>query len=584
MNKWLNALGSALDYLHQFASDLAEKFTGGNSGSGLIMLIFYLVALILVLLLIKFAVRIVKDIFRTIFFNPRKKRRKATNVSIDSTDFEVDINQEPATPVELPAEPEKITVQGNSLPVIDNFNDAQFLDELTMSFDKFKEIDNRMVHPKHFLDTIPPLAAHVEKTIVLSASDKASIDERVDTKSLPELNSLLAFANKEQAEIANKINTLIDDISKAHTERENLAKKELSALNKHNIAVDEMLALNEDIDKGKAELSKDYFERRSFITNIEDKKTVLFDTINDIENDISAVPETVSTFTTACEEQFKSFVLSVQKKAEVLDALKKDYTTLSDSRAQKDERIMALYSEFDKANADKIYQDAFIDTLSLKAEELTKIEKERLAQIEAERIAKEKELREKEQERQAALAAKAKEEAEAKAKAEAEAKAKAAAAAVATVQASAQNKTEKQPEPSVDPDLDRVKEQLKNQAKSSYSLNFENISPAMLEKMVKIEKNKKSAAEKIAKPSDDADATTETDVADDVAIPSESNEHEKPDYVSEIKQQWAEENAHKEQWKQEKARRKEEEQRRKKELNKKLSEDNYSGTNDGNNE
>lgn len=594
MNKWTNALGSVLDYIHNFATNLAEKFTGSNSGSGLIMLIFYLVALILVLLLLKWVLRIIKDIFLTIFFTPSKKSRKAIKEPSNSTDSDCNIIHEPTSPAEITAEPEQPVVQENTLPVIDNFDDAQFLDELTLSFDKFKEIDKSMVQPQHFLNAIPPLAVRVVEPVVLSDSEQESIDERVDKKSLPELNSLLAFANKEQAEIVNKINTLNDDISKAHSERENLAKKELSALNKHNIAVDEMLSLNEDIEKGKADLSKEYFERRSFITNIEDKKTALFDSIKDIENDISLVPESVSAFTATCEERFKAFVLSLQKKSEVLDALEKDYTTLSDSRTQKDKSIDTLYDELTKATADKVFQDKYIVALSSKAEELTKIENDRLAQIEAERIAKEEELRAKERERQAALAAKAQEEAEAKAKAEAEAKAKAAAEAAAAAQAKANNTTEPKSDakPSTDSDLDRVREQIKNQAQSSYSLNFENISPAMLEKMALTEKKKKSAAEKIAKLSDtpdtvveediagESDIADEADTADEADSSEDTNASEKPDYVSEIKQQWAAENAHKQQWKQEKARRKEEEQRRKKELSQKLSEDSFSDDNE----
>lgn len=565
MNKLTEALGSVMDYLYRIASTLSEKFTGDNSGSGLVMLIFYLVALIIILLLLKFAARTIKNIFRVIFSKPNKKTPASTPVTAEASPNNVSVESVDPSKTLGPEEPKN---EPNALSVIENFDDTQPLEALTKSFNKLNTIGEDKTPPQHILKTPPSFATRKIEPVPLSETEHATINERATNKSLPELNALLAFTNNEQAQISNKLVSIQDETDKAHADRESLAKKELSAINKHNIAVDEYAALFEDINKSKSETSQKYLELRNFISNIEAKKAALYESIADIEKDIASLPESLEAFEKTCDDQRRTFVLSIQKKEEVLTALKDDYTSLSAARVKKETSIAELYEAQIKTTAEKAFHDELVAVLVIRTEELAKLEKERLARLEAERLAKEEEVRAKEREKQEAIA-KAKAEAEAKAKAEAEAKAKAAEEAKRAAESAIQAKE------SSESDVDKLKTQIQNRAASSYSLNFDNISQAMLERMANAKKKKGSSPDQAPALSDTADTANNSASASDTNNTEDANKPEKPDYVSQIKKQWAEENAHKQQWEKEQAQRKEDEERRKKELTKELSEDGF---------
>jgi len=707
-----NTLGSVLDFINGIATTISEKFTGDDSGAALVVVIFYLVALILILLLFKGVASITKDLIRVIFYRRKKKKVRVTSTDNSVVNSNNENNQATINDVET-FDKKKRTKDDDDLSLIKNFGNKKYIDDLSLTFNKINEFDNCGIQSQHITNKIPLLSITSKDNIVLSETDRAIIKNRVKDKSLNELKDLLKQANIDEAKLDNAIVSLNKDLSLALKERDKLAQQELAATEEHNNTVDSLAVLCDELTKSKSDLLEKYSELLNFITNLGEKKAILLDSIKEFKKEISSVSEKNKAFASLCDKEFKNFARSFQQKEELLAGCKKNYILLSETRNKKDEDISALQEKQSKAATDKALHTEFVSELTVKIEELTKLEQERLAREEAERKAREEaerkakeEAERLERERLAKLEAErlekeriAKEEAERLererlekleaerlekerlAKLEAERLEKERLAKeeeeriererqkkleaerlekerlakleaerlererLAKMEAErlererlakeealkkqeletkdvveTQSKTNDASESALssfdsDEDLNEIKEQIKRQQQNSYFLNFDNISPEMLERMALAEKKKRMAAKKAAQLNGKSILHSETksvenkntDINKDVDGPisvgdedvtTKSNEdllnEDKPtvevktdaedapqtDYFSQLKQQWAEEEANKKRWAEEKARIEEERQRRKKELAEKLSGNGFSDDNE----
>lgn len=629
-----NALGPVLDFINEFAITISEKFTGGETGAALIMVVFYLIVLILILLLLKGIVSVVRDIFRTIFCMPKKKKARVlpsdnsvTNSDNEGTQTTIDSVEDVNT--------KKRTKNGDDLSLIKGFGNKKHIDDLSLTLDKINKFDNCVVQSQHIANTIPSLPITSEDNIVLSEKEKETILKQVKDKNLNELKDLLKQTKKEDLKFDNAIKSLDKDLSKAIKERDKLVQQELTAIEQHNNAVDALTTLCDELTKSKSDLLKKHSDLFDFITNLGAKKAVLLDSIKEFKKEISSVPEKIKNLASLCDKEFKTFVRSFQQKEELLAGFKKNYTVLSESRNKIDEDISAIQQKQSKAATDKAFHNELVTTLTAKVNELEGLEKERLAKEEAERLEKERLAKEEaeklERERQEKLEAErlekerlAKEEAK---RLEQERLAKLEAERIEREKEETQKKQELETNDiAIEPQnelsdtskfvptsldsadgLNEIKEQIKRQQKNSYSINYDDISPEMLEQMALAEKKKRMAAEKSAKlngkstntsersPSEsnvsemkdkesnggcDKPAKEEDTATIQKAITSQEEAAPQTDYFAKLKQQWAEEEAHQQRWAEEKARREEEHQRRKKELAEKLSGNGFSNNNE----
>lgn len=681
VNYLTNVLASILDFINKIATNISEKFTGEDSGAALVMLIFYLIALILILLLLKGLARVIKDFFRTIFCRQKKKTapvKPADNGATNSNNEETQLVDD--------SQNKKRIKNSDEFSLIVNFGNKKYIDDLSNTLIKINEFDNCAFQSQHISTTIPFLSIANEDNIVLSKKEIETINQQVENKSLSELKALLKQANSEEIKIDDAVKSLNTDLSKVMKERDKLAQKELTAIEQHNNVVDALATLCDELTTSKTDLLKKHSELFDFITSLGDKKAVLLDSIKEFKKDIASVSKKTKGFDSLCEKEFKNFVRSFQQQEELLAGCKKNCKILSESRNKIDEDISAIQQKQSKAAADRALHAELVSALTAKINELEELERERLAKEEAERKAREEaerlererlareEAERLEREHQAKLEAErlekerlAKEEAERKAREETERKAREEAERLererlakleaerlekerfakleadrlekerlakeeterlererqAKLEAErlekerlakeeaerlererlekleaerlekerlAKEDAEKISKENVasNKELNEIKEQIKRQQQSSYSINYEDISPEMLEKMAIAEQKKRKAAEKAARLNGKSINEPEPNEKEGNAINNKPNETEdkniaqnevksqdeavpQTDYFAELKRQWALEEANKKRWEEEKARRKEEEQRRKKELAEKLS-------------
>lgn len=618
MDYLTKAFVSVMDFINNFATTISEKFTGEGSSAVLVVVIFYLVALIFILLLLKGVASILRDFFRTLFSKQKKQQKKAHDMPSDTSAVN---SEQPTTTAVEGVENKKRTKNDDELSAIKNFGNKKYIDELSDTLKKINEFDNCAVQSQHISNTIPSSPIINEDIVVLSEKEKEKIKKQVKDKNLNELKDLLKQVNKDEQSLDDAIKSLESDLSKVLHERDKVVQQEITAIDQHNDIVDVLATLCDELTKSKADLLEKHSELFNFVTSLADKKAVLLDSIKEFKKDTASLAEKIQDFAFLSDKEFKSFVHSFQKNEERLAGFKKNYIAISESRNKMDENISALRQKQSQAVTDKACQIELASVLNIKINELEELERqrlakeeaeraerERLAKLEAERLEKERLAREEaerlERERLAKLEAErlekerlAREEAERieREKEDALKKQK-----VETKDNIAETKTDS------DNVLNEIKEQIKRQLQTSYSINYDDITPEMLEKLAIAEQKKRKATEKAAringkavnnpentptessklesqdnKASDKNNKPAETEdkvITQNVASSQEETEPQ-TDYFAKLKQQWAEEEANKKRWAEEKARRKEEEERRKKELAEKLSGNETSGNN-----
>lgn len=611
-----SALSYVLDFINKFSATISEKFTGEDSSAILIMVAFYLIVLILLLLLLKGIVNITKDLLRTIFSRHEKKKVRAVSPN-NANSVKEDIQPTTNTVNGDSVNNKKRTKNIDELSLIKGFGNKKYMDNLSRILEKITEFDNCAIQSQHISTKIPLSPVTKEDNFVLSEEAKEKIKEQVEDKNLKELKILLQQVNKEELKFDNAIRTLEISLSKVMKKREKVVHQETTAIGEYNSAVDALATLCNELSKSKSDLLEKHSELFNFIVSLGDQKVVLLDSIKEFIKDISKVQRKIEDFASQSNKEYKSFVSSFQKNEERLAGFKKNYTVLSESRNQIDKEISTIQQEQSKVGTDKAFNIELASVLRAKIHELEELEREHLAIEEAERLEKERLAKEEaerlERERQEKLEAE-KLEKERLAKEEAERVERERLAKLETERLEkerlvkeqaeqlerdrvAKEEAEKIVKDTVDSDkeLQEIKEQIKRQQQNSYSINYDDISPEMLEKMAIAEQKKRKAAEKAAKQNGKSFNKPENTTAenyssesksdrthDDMSVETEDKAaqnvsalQEEPvpqtDHFTILKQQWAEEEANKRRWAEEKARREEEHQRKKKELAAKLS-------------
>lgn len=546
VNTILDVLDTGLGLIWNVSAKISNAVIGDDSGKLVVVIIFYLIALIAILFLLKAFIKIIKAIFIELFFGFGRKNKKAKAGNKDSG---------PAIPVYPVATTDPVTREIiEHITSLMSFDKEQHLPATEAALDKYKALENNLKQIKHITADVPQALDSEIVEEELTSDEKEFANNKIKGKSLNELIVFLSSAKKEKADLDKKTNSLKERLLKILSEREILAQKERDALTQHNYLVDTLSDFAQNYENNREALANEHTKLSGYISDVEKRAELLLKGIEDAAHSVTVVPDKTNEFIASCEEKVNSFVVEILSKEQTLSSLNNDYCIACESRVTKDAEISSLQSSLIEIIKKKVFQDYLLIVAQAKADELTKAENERLekekaeraARLEAERIAREESER---------LAREGRE----KAKAAAQAKIAAATKLLET------NNNSNDGSSASEEDISKVKDQIKQHSQNAYSLNFENIPPEMLEKMAKAGKKRKIESESTA------DASNEENTSESTG--------DQTDYISEIKQQWAAERAHKEEWAAELARKKAEEQRRKEELSEKLSDNGYTDNN-----
>lgn len=591
MNVLLDALGSIMDYVKGIASNISQVFTGSDSAAILVMIIFYLIFLILFVLLCKWLVLSVKSLFRP---SRSKKKKRPSNF----------VSEKGSTATPETAQPD--SKPGQTLVSFFDFDCQLYLDLLSLKYDKVK---NSVVAPdncQQIKETKPEEIDIKEICAVLSQEEKASISASLQDVSLDVLHKLLEEESVRAAEVAGQVATARHKLAADIASRKQLTTDEFSALCDYNSGVEELLSLNAQSVITKGTLSGEYSKLVQLISDLVVVQGDLLARIQEADEKMRGVPSAVQAFDSSCEKGFFPVAEKVSAQDALLNKIKERYTAINASRVQLDTQIASCQEELVSLNKDKVLHDEKIAALQLKIDALEKLEAERL---EAERRAREEEerLAREAEERRAREEAEriAREEEERRAQEEAERIAREEAERLAQEEERRANEereraalAEKEAEDAARAAegaeeaaaVNTVRNIVEKQASSAYCLNYDDLSPEMLAKIAARMKNNPNTAP------DDTEAVTTEPGADPQAVGttpdgvsagegSESGSHietideqetgeeaiedgsePKPDYITQIKKEWAAEREHREKWEAEQARKRAEIERRRKEL------------------
>lgn len=671
-----------IETIKDSATSISKTFTGSDSATALVMIIFYLLAFILLILLIKGLIKALKSLINLCF--PSKKKNNTAAPDKDS-----DLTQ---------------NISNNSFAVaaipFHAFDGEKHLNLLTQQFDTIKSRVADLEVPEELPPFSPSLLVFDGSTAqpVLDEIGRSEILLKVAGGELLDLQKLLQTTTKQLTTVDNQLLALNNSLAVNCKTREKLINEETSVFNKHNSLVGEFKEIQSRLIDNQTSLIVDYSELFDLISQIEANKQKLLLEIEKLNEDIAATPYKLDDFVTACDNNIKSVLAEASEKTTLINSLKNTFASLHTTRIKQDDEVVRLQGEIDALLKSKVLYEETIATLKPKLDELLRAEAEKKAQAEAERLEKERLAREEverkareeaerlEQERKAKEEAKrlekeriAKEKAERLAKIEAEKKAKEEAkrlekerlekekaerleqerlkkerlaqeAAERKAQEEAarleqerkekeeterlekeaqerrakaeaerlerervakkqaelaekfkaekqareeaerleQERLEKERESqkqvinsdNTDGDqttalADTFKEKVQAQAQNLYALSFDDVSPEIYERIAKGSKNRKITVMKPAQPVETSEedsnpiASSPADASSDEAGETsviETAPDNKIDHMAELKKQWAEEKAHKEQFAAEQARKKAEEERRKKEL------------------
>lgn len=631
MNTFSFSFVGLMNYIRGIATSISETFTGSNSGAVLIMIVFYLVVLILIFLLAKGLIRLIKSIFKP----SRHKISKNSVIKTESSVSSDATNVEPVTENQQDALIPSFLNDFDSQPFLDvlaqKYNTINTFDDV---FDKQQPVVDTAPALLVLDKSAHEELSADERAAIISEISKKDISELKQQEQqllleLTEIDNKLESIDKSLANNCKNREKLVQETLSA-TEKYNLAVGEIKALktqfdtNKTNISVEYSHLFNfiSELEAQKQSVIEQIYSIKDKIALITEK-TESFN--SSYEQNITSFLDSVRSkeeILTALKDSCLNINQLRAKTDEIIASLQTDYKSLSKKKLQ----LKTLSSET-KLKLDELEK--------LEAERLAKEEEERLARLEAERKAKEEaerqakieaEKREKERLAQIEAERKAREEAEKRAREEAERKTKEEAERIAREKAEAeafekeriaremaekaamleaeQKAAEELERQSVASDkpvsntsdgqetsgstaVDTVKKQVENQVQNAYVLNFDNISPEMMKKLaLDSEKRKKDAqhaikstrrAEEVPSESE-PDAPEQTTGATDTPSDSDTDpvdqapgDNQQIDYITELRKQWAEARAHKEEWEAEVARRKAEEEARKKELSRTLS-------------
>lgn len=398
--------------------EVSKTFTGADSSSVLLMIIFYLVILLILVFVLKFLVKGIKSLFKEI----KPARKTTTKEKNDSL-----VNQEQVSAKKSnPVSPEKTKQTAQKTQGAHNLKLFDGQEYVALLNNKYKLVDNCICEvelPQYIAASEPKFLAveGMNKEILLSDDEKTAIVESIGSKNIQELKHLLHKTSEKSADFTKQITSLNNLITMLCKAREKLVSDELLTSNEHNSNVDELEATRSGFDNTKANLVNRYSELLSFISELDVLRHELWDKTTQFNKDVISVPGKINAFSNACEQSLQAILLKANQQDALVKSLKSKYLTVTEARMKKDEEILSQQSNIDGLLKNKLVCDETILIVKSKIEELEKAAAEQRAKEEAERIAREEAERlERERIAKEQAERKAREEAERKAREEAE--------------------------------------------------------------------------------------------------------------------------------------------------------------------
>lgn len=572
MDFFVNFIGNILDYLSSLAANISETFTGADSGAMLVMIIFYLTSILLIILISWLITKCIKLFFSSLFPRRKKTMHRTAGQSKSTVISETDdaINACP---------------QPSDFAFFESFNGENFLNLLSLKLDTAKnkgvEINEQTLDGPSALDE-----DHIPEPINLTPAEKEKISVAFKDKDLSSLRELLAREEQRKSELFIKIDSLSNQLSANYSIRARYASEESAAAANYNTSLAEALQLRDECETAKGQLSREHSKLFSIISDIIIRRAEILKDYQKTVADMHAIPQAIQDFDFLCSKSLLATQEDLQRKVASLNAFDEGYSSAKELREKADSEISALRQELIFLSKENLIHAETASLLRIKIEALEKAEAEEIARLnaaqaareEAERLAQEQERQLKLEQEQAALAAAQQED--------------------ENVASPADKPTDESLDGAIpSTDIDAAKDCVDQQAKEAYVLNYEGITPEMLEKIAAVRRNKPTPKTSNSDPINghgnkgregDMSVHPEPDKQKSAESPggpdprdAGNSETTNPnvDHFGELQKQWAAERAHREQWQAEQAQRQADTERRKKELLESLdSESNSSGS------
>ena len=547
MNSFVSFFGDLLGYINNLAVRISVFFTNADSGAILVAVIFYLVAIISIILLTKLLFKVVHDLF------PSKKRLHTSPQELSLTDPESMSTSAPLN---------------NVVSDLENFDGQAYLDRLSSEYNKLNEENVSLGEFKHIDNILPALSPETDSSnqIELSQDAVADLHKKVEGKDLSTLREMLIQAEGLCSEISFKLSQANDQLAICSEAHVNFLKDESKTSDEFNATIVEYEQLKEEWESAKTLLAEEYSKVHTLLTDFISYKAILLDQLKQAQLNLESLPEKVEEFVLVSQASFSETTEKLQKQSDTLKALKDSYLFIHDSRIQNAAKLTSLQEELHSLNKERLICDKSLFVIKDQINELEKLERERFEAEQAARRAEEEKARQEHEE----MLRIAKE----------------------SARQATQDSSSISNEDSDTPEQASARAKIQKAAQNAYALNFDDMSPEAYKKLIasmgRNQENIKkmvqndlsgSSSEGAQNPHPEEESMQELLTSSEENVSGEGREEApaaQPDYFAELQKEWAAERAHKQAWAEEQAKKEADIQRRKIELKQELDGNNTS--------
>lgn len=523
MDAVINLWGSCLDRIRGVMKNISIAFTGDDPGATLLMIIFYLISIIAIILLLKLLSRILMSCFQSIFPNKKRGQQKSNASPTSTPKASHPSTVIPSATNDVPLKSSPLT---ETVAFLESFDEQALSSQLTSGFNL---LSDKLFVPSvpNYLDFPAPVPLKkLELPEILSDPERAKITADLAGSDLNALHQMLDEELAKEPALTFQLNETMDALTKNCQERECFAEQENTLYSNYNSGVDVFLVSSGELQQYANDLAEKFSSVRQNISDLKTKRIALLEYLQGFRGEVDQVVAQVGELCVAPSPDIERLSSGLQKSDGSLLTLKNTYLNVSGKRAALDETIAAQQHTVLDLCQQRLAHAERVSILRTNIDALKRVEAERVAREEAERLAREDAARCEQQRKEAILAS------------------------------------------------------VQQQTKSAYTLNFDEITPDMYEKIAsQINCSPSGANEHEVSPVEpplvevppnsstvlsEAEEHNVSDAPDVATIPPQN---EPPvDHLAQLRKEWDAERKHKEAWDAEQAKNAADVARRKREL------------------
>lgn len=360
MNFFVNILGDFMDFIQNIATKVSKAFTGADSGAVLVAIIFYLAAIILIILLTRLIFKLIKSCFCS--------RRQSSTASNNLISEETDVSQT------APSE-------HNVLSAIEEFDAPHYLDLLSSKYNKVSEGSPAFDAHKQIEDVLPENLIHSTETEKkeLSPDRLDFLSGSIEGIGRDALQQMFIQNNNKATTLSFNLSQIKKKLQDCQFEHSSLVSDETAVYENYNSGVTELFDLKGKLDTSKEHLSVEYAQIFKSISEFMELRSALFEQIQEAQSFVESLPANIKAFSDSCDSGFEEQVLELQKRDDVLNALLASYSRIKDSRLKTEEKIASLQTKADAFQDELLSCNALIELVAKKIDEYDQAEAVRLA-------------------------------------------------------------------------------------------------------------------------------------------------------------------------------------------------------------